>query len=238
MPVAERTAPLGNAVERELVEVDSVAGAERADHSEVRKIGEHLCGSDVVMRLGSLRNDDIVGLRQTRKAGRDIGASRGSSDVICIEILTCGGGVSRAQVPGLGGQCVPDLEALVGDPDDCTRRALHRRWPIDVGTDLRRPARQQAARLEQLETEKRPGTGSHPLGEGPVRTLGKSVTASRSHHHTVCTGRDRLHRGHHTTDPSSWDEIPLQTRQGISWAGMIFQKRKSLFWSHETSALR
>ena len=65
------------------------------------------------MRRGDLGNDDIVGLRQTRKAGRDIGASRGISDVICIEILTCGGGVSRAQFPGLGGLCVPDLEAVV-----------------------------------------------------------------------------------------------------------------------------
>ena len=166
------------------------------------------------MRRGDLGNDDIVGLRQTRKAGRDIGASRGISDVICIEILTCGGepgSVSRTRWA-----CVPDLEAVVWDPGDITRRALHRGRPIDVGTDLLRPARQQAARLEHLETEKRPGTGSHPLGEAPVRTLGKSVTASRSHHHTVCTGGDRLHRGHHTTDPSSWDEIPLQTRQGIS----------------------
>ena len=55
------------------------------------------------------------------------------------------------------------------------------------------------------------------LWERPrFETLGKSVTASRSHHHTVCTGGDWLHRGHYTTDPSSWDEIPLQTRQGIS----------------------
>ena len=159
---------IGNAVERELVEVDFVAGAERADHSEVRKIGEHLCGGDGVMRRGGLGNDDIVGLRQTRKAGRDIGASRGISDVICIEILTCGGGVSRAQFPGLGRLCVPDLEAVVWEAGDSTRRALHRRRPIDVVTDIRRQARQQAARLEHLETEKRPGTGSHPLGGAPV----------------------------------------------------------------------
>ena len=102
------------------------------------------------MRLGRLGNDDIVGLRQTRKAGRDNGASRGISDVICIEILTCGGGVSRAQFPGLGGLCVPDLEAVVWVAGDITRRALHRGRPIDVGTDYRRPARQQAARLEHL----------------------------------------------------------------------------------------
>src|SRR5271157_6216241 len=115
---------IGNAVERELVEVDFVASAECADHSEVREIWEHLCGGDGVMRRGGLGNDDIVALRQTRKAGRDIGASRGISDVICIEILTCGGRVSRAQFPGLGGLCVPDLEAVVWDRGDITRRAL------------------------------------------------------------------------------------------------------------------
>ena len=194
---------------------DFVAG-ERAEHSDVGTIGEHLCGGDGVMRRGRLGNEDIVALRQTRKAGPDIGASRGMLDVICIEIVTCGGGLSRARFPGLGGLGVPDLEAVVWDHGDITCRAIHCGRPIDVVTDLRKPARQQAARLEQLETEKHPGTGSHPLGEGPVRTLGKSVTASRSHHHTVCTGGDWLHRGHYTTDPSSSDEIPLQTRQGIS----------------------
>ena len=159
---------IGNVVEREPEEVDFVAGAESADHSEVRKIGERLGGCEGVMRRGGLTNDDIVDLRQTRGAGRGIGASRGPSGVIRIGILTGGGGVSRAEFPGLGGLCGRGLRPSLGIPATSLAGRLTAGRPIGAGPSSEPSPRASSASRASRDGET-PGDWFSPWVEAPVR---------------------------------------------------------------------